>query len=307
MAAARPSPELLKAADSRDFKPIPLGLRIRGRMRQQDPRHRDAQRGRHHSGQRPGPRLRGRHLQRALGPPGNRHGGRRATRSTTAPWTTPPAAPCCWRLRALWASLEQKPRRSALFLAVTAEEGGLRGSEYYATHPIVPARQDGRGAQLRRLLPVRAHQGRRCARRRADHLLAAWSRMPRGARTSSSSPTRGPSRAATTAPTTSPSPGPASRRSPIEHGRGVRRASPRASARRPSRSSTRSTITSPRTNTATTGISRGWSRFARFGFLTRPDRREPGEAAHLEPRRRIPRGAREERREVGHGFSVRRR
>jgi Zn-dependent M28 family amino/carboxypeptidase len=38
-----------------------------------------------------------------------------------------------------WAALPQKPKRSALFLAVTAEEGGLRGSEYYATHPIFPA------------------------------------------------------------------------------------------------------------------------------------------------------------------------
>jgi Zn-dependent M28 family amino/carboxypeptidase len=37
-----------------------------------------------------------------------------------------------------WAALPQKPRRSALFLAVTGEEGGLRGSEYYAQHPIVP-------------------------------------------------------------------------------------------------------------------------------------------------------------------------
>jgi Zn-dependent M28 family amino/carboxypeptidase len=37
-----------------------------------------------------------------------------------------------------WASLPQKPRRSALFLAVTAEEGGLRGSEYYAHHPLFP-------------------------------------------------------------------------------------------------------------------------------------------------------------------------
>ncbi len=37
-----------------------------------------------------------------------------------------------------WSSLGQKPRRSALFLAVTAEEGGLKGSEYYAAHPIVP-------------------------------------------------------------------------------------------------------------------------------------------------------------------------
>jgi Zn-dependent M28 family amino/carboxypeptidase len=37
-----------------------------------------------------------------------------------------------------WAALPQKPRRSALFLAVTAEEGGLRGSEYYARHPLFP-------------------------------------------------------------------------------------------------------------------------------------------------------------------------
>ena len=38
-----------------------------------------------------------------------------------------------------WASQPQKPRRSALFLAVTAEEGGLKGSEYYVGHPLYPA------------------------------------------------------------------------------------------------------------------------------------------------------------------------
>ena len=37
-----------------------------------------------------------------------------------------------------WAALEHKPRRSAVFLAVTAEEAGMRGSEYYAEHPIIP-------------------------------------------------------------------------------------------------------------------------------------------------------------------------
>ena len=35
--------------------------------------------------------------------------------------------------------LPEKPRRSAIFLAVTAEEAGLRGSEYYGQHPVVPA------------------------------------------------------------------------------------------------------------------------------------------------------------------------
>jgi Zn-dependent M28 family amino/carboxypeptidase len=37
-----------------------------------------------------------------------------------------------------WSSMSQKPKRSAMFLSVTAEEGGLKGSEYYAAHPIVP-------------------------------------------------------------------------------------------------------------------------------------------------------------------------
>jgi Zn-dependent M28 family amino/carboxypeptidase len=35
--------------------------------------------------------------------------------------------------------LKQPPQRSILFLAVTGEEQGLLGSEYYATHPLFPA------------------------------------------------------------------------------------------------------------------------------------------------------------------------
>ncbi|WP_277479372.1 M28 family metallopeptidase [Catalinimonas alkaloidigena] len=37
-----------------------------------------------------------------------------------------------------FAQLEQKPERSVIFLAVTAEEQGLLGSAYYAEHPIYP-------------------------------------------------------------------------------------------------------------------------------------------------------------------------
>lgn len=37
-----------------------------------------------------------------------------------------------------FARLKKRPERSILFLAVTAEEQGLLGSEYYATHPIFP-------------------------------------------------------------------------------------------------------------------------------------------------------------------------
>jgi Zn-dependent M28 family amino/carboxypeptidase len=41
-------------------------------------------------------------------------------------------------LARVWGSLPQKPRRSAMFLFVTAEEAGLLGSAYYGTHPLVP-------------------------------------------------------------------------------------------------------------------------------------------------------------------------
>ncbi len=41
-------------------------------------------------------------------------------------------------LAAAYASLAPKPQRSVLFLAVTAEEQGLLGSQYYATHPVYP-------------------------------------------------------------------------------------------------------------------------------------------------------------------------
>ena len=37
-----------------------------------------------------------------------------------------------------WAAMDPKPKRSALFLFTTAEESGLLGASYYATHPLVP-------------------------------------------------------------------------------------------------------------------------------------------------------------------------
>lgn len=37
-----------------------------------------------------------------------------------------------------WQALNPKPRRSAIFLFVTAEESGLLGSKYYAAHPFLP-------------------------------------------------------------------------------------------------------------------------------------------------------------------------
>lgn len=39
----------------------------------------------------------------------------------------------------VWGSTVQRPRRSALFLAFTAEESVMKGSEYYAAHPLFAA------------------------------------------------------------------------------------------------------------------------------------------------------------------------
>ena len=41
-------------------------------------------------------------------------------------------------LSGVFANLDPAPKRSILFLAVTAEEKGLIGSKYYATHPLYP-------------------------------------------------------------------------------------------------------------------------------------------------------------------------
>ena len=51
-----------------------------------------------------------------------------------------------------------RPDRSVVFLAVTAEEKGLLGSEYYAAHPLYPLGKTVGGAQHRRDGRVRARR-----------------------------------------------------------------------------------------------------------------------------------------------------
>jgi Zn-dependent M28 family amino/carboxypeptidase len=135
--AGRTVDELLKASESRQFKPIPLGLRIRGRIRSKIRQINTA--------------------NVAAIVPGSDPALASEAVIFSAHWDhlgigTPVNGDAIYNgavdnatgcgmlleLARLWASLEQKPRRSALFLAVTAEEGGLRGSEYYAAHPIIP-------------------------------------------------------------------------------------------------------------------------------------------------------------------------
>ncbi|MEK7409411.1 MAG: M28 family peptidase [Acidobacteriota bacterium] len=136
--AGRSVAELLKAADSREFRPIPLGIRMRGRLpakiRALDTRNVNAMV--------PGsdPTLKSEavifsahwdHLGVGEAVQGDKIYNGAVDNAT--------GCGILLEIARAWASLEQKPRRTALFLAVTAEEGGLRGSEYYAQHPAIPA------------------------------------------------------------------------------------------------------------------------------------------------------------------------
>jgi Zn-dependent M28 family amino/carboxypeptidase len=128
--------ELLTASESRDFRPIPLGVRIHGalhsRIREMDTKNVAAIV--------PGsdPKVTGEavifsahwdHL--GIGEPVNG--------DSIYNGAVDNATGCgiLLDIARAWAALPRKPRRSALFLAVTAEEGGLRGSEYYAQHPLI--------------------------------------------------------------------------------------------------------------------------------------------------------------------------
>jgi hypothetical protein len=52
-----------------------------------------------------------------------------------------------------WASLEPKPKRSAVFIATTGEESGLLGATYYAANPVFPLQQVKLGLNLDGLAP----------------------------------------------------------------------------------------------------------------------------------------------------------
>ena len=53
-----------------------------------------------------------------------------------------------------WASLPEKPRRTALFISVAAEEAGLLGSEYYGQHPVIPAGKTALAINYDAFLPL---------------------------------------------------------------------------------------------------------------------------------------------------------
>ena len=130
--------EMLELANTKAFRPIPLGMRIRGhivsKVRQIDSRNVVA------VVEGSDPQLKDEavvftahwdHL--GIGDPVN---GDRIYNGAVDNAT---GCAMLIEIARAWAALPSKPRRSAVFLAVTAEEGGLRGSEYYAKNPVVAA------------------------------------------------------------------------------------------------------------------------------------------------------------------------
>jgi Zn-dependent M28 family amino/carboxypeptidase len=53
-----------------------------------------------------------------------------------------------------WSALSPKPKRSAIFLAVTAEEKGLLGSRYYSQNPVVPLGKTAINLNFDMILPL---------------------------------------------------------------------------------------------------------------------------------------------------------
>ena len=53
-----------------------------------------------------------------------------------------------------WSRQSPKPKRSAIFLAVTAEEKGLLGSKYYARNPLIPLSKTALNLNVDMILPL---------------------------------------------------------------------------------------------------------------------------------------------------------
>ncbi len=129
--------ELLKAADSRDFRPIPLGIRLQAKL---NAKVRPIE-SRNVAGIIPGsdPAKKDEyvvfsahwdHLGMAMAVNGDKIYNGAIDNGTGCGILLETAR--------AWGALQNKPGRSALFISFTAEEAGLRGAEYYAQHPIVP-------------------------------------------------------------------------------------------------------------------------------------------------------------------------
>jgi Zn-dependent M28 family amino/carboxypeptidase len=135
--AGRNVDDLLKASERADFRPIDLGIQVRGHI----PAKQRPLETRNVVAMIPGsdPKLKDEYViysahwdHLGIGTP---VGGDAIYNGAIDNAT---GCAILLELARAWGALPRKPKRSVLFLSVTAEEGGLKGSEYYAAHPLVP-------------------------------------------------------------------------------------------------------------------------------------------------------------------------
>ena len=261
--------DLLKASERADFKPIELGIQVRGHMpskiRTLDTRNVAAMI--------PGsdPKLKDEYIiysahwdHLGIGTP---VGGDAIYNGAIDNAT---GCAILLELARVWGALPQKPKRSVLFLSVTAEEGGLQRLGILRRASAGAGGEDRGGSELRRALPVGPRGQRGDHRRRAHQHLPAGAadrqaagsrdRAGRAARSRALLPlgpflrwrTPGFRRSASGTPPSSP-------------------ASPRGSASRPTRSTTASITTSHRTSSRADWDFTALRQAAEYGLLLGKD------------------------------------
>jgi len=129
--------ELLKAADTRGFKAMPLPVRFRGNIpmtiRKMDTRNVVASiEGSDPKGKQEAVVFSAHWDHLGIGPAVNG--------DTIYNGAVDNATGCAMliEMARAWAALPRKPRRTVIFTVVTAEESGLRGADYYAKKPLFP-------------------------------------------------------------------------------------------------------------------------------------------------------------------------
>ena len=137
LAAGKPLPELLRLADTRGFKAFPLGLKIGGKIQSKirDIGTRNVAgvvRGSDASvaGETVIYSAHWDHLGSTPSPSGDGIYNGAVDNAT--------GCAMLLEMARAWAEAKVKPRRSATFIFMAAEESGLRGAEYYVSKPLTP-------------------------------------------------------------------------------------------------------------------------------------------------------------------------
>ncbi len=130
--------EALKRADTRGFKPIPLGTRLKGHI--PTTVQRVASKNVIGAAEGSDPKLKAEIV--LFTAHWDHLGVRQSSLGTQEVFSgaLDNASGCSilMELARAWTATNPKPKRTALFLATTAEESGLLGASYYAAHPVIP-------------------------------------------------------------------------------------------------------------------------------------------------------------------------